>query len=782
VEITIDEVPKKVITMKRIQTIYLTLLLLGISAIITPVLAQQTGSIQGTITDSDSGQPLPGVNIIIKGTTVGVSSDIDGSYMLKNVSTAKQKVVFSFVGYQKQVHTVSISSGEISHLSVTMHPKELMMTGISVTALRPDLNVNAKMKQAEVRKANPRDSGELLRSANGVNAVRRGPVGLDPVVRGLRESEVGTYLNGSRIFPAGPARMDSPLSHLDPTAIKSIDIVKGPYALTWGAGNMSAIRVQTQQLKTLTQTLSGNVSSGYDTNFNAFEESAALRGNSSKFGYMLSGAWRKGNDYTSGNGTLIQGDYLSREIRGKVGYATTSNSWLKLSLGYQNQKNLDYPGRLLNARFFHTYNAALDWEWHPENSIITSIKAKAYINNVDHQMDNKGKPTAKPNPNRMPPFALDVTVNSKVNVTGGRIDAHLSTADSWNWEVGADIYSAYRNATRYIRRKDNQMLMFQDFMWPQATVTDGGIFTRGSHSFGDKWSANATVRLDLVSARADTASPFFRQNVSTNLSSNEVNISASGTVNYNLAENWTLGLGLGSVVRTAQATERYSDRIPASKAQMSAEFVGNPDLKPERSTQADLWINAAYANWDLSFNVFARQMANYITLKPTNFPKRLPLSPNTVYKYINGSARFWGFDFSADFQILPPLQLTTSVNYLWAQDTKINEPALGISPFEFDPGLRYEFQQWPVFMEGTVHFVSKQTRVATARGETPTDGYTTIDLLAGGKFWQKISLQLGVKNVTNRQYVNHLNAKNPFTGMPIPEPGRIIYGDVSIRF
>jgi iron complex outermembrane receptor protein len=326
------------------------------------------------------------------------------------------------------------------------------------------------------------------------------------------------------------------------------------------------------------------------------------------------------------------------------------------------------------------------------------------------------------------------------------------------------------------------MLMFQDLMWPQATITDGGLFTRGSHTFNDRWKANATVRLDLVSAKADTASPFFRQNVSTDLSSNEVNVSGSGTVNYNLAENWTLGLGLGSVVRTAQATERFSDRIPASKAQTSAEFVGNPQLKPERSTQADLWINAAYANWDLSVNVFARQMANYITLGPTNLPKRLPLSPNTVYQYINGSARFWGFDISSDYQILPELQLNASVNYLWGRDTEVDEPALGVAPFEVDPGLRYEFQQRPVFVEGTAHFVSKQTRVATARGEVPTDRHTTLDLLAGGKFWRRISLQIGVKNVTNQQYVNHLNAKNPFTSMQIPEPGRIIYGDVNIQF
>ena len=59
------------------------------------------------------------------------------------------------------------------------------------------------------------------------------------------------------------------------------------------------------------------------------------------------------------------------------------------------------------------------------------------------------------------------------------------------------------------------------------------------------------------------------------------------------AEGWNLSLGVGSVVRTADALERYADRFPASKAQTSAEFVGNPNLDPERSTQADVWLDGA---------------------------------------------------------------------------------------------------------------------------------------------------------------------------------------------
>ena len=762
---------------KSISTLFILLTVLFCNSY-----AQNTGRIEGRVLDRETNKPLPGVNILIENTNKGTTTDLRGTFILRSVTTGSKELVFSFVGYRQLSKTVEVSAGETTSLSIQLAPDPVIMEGIQVTALRPDQIANKNLGKADVRKANPRDSGELMRSVQGVDAVRRGPVGLDPVIRGLRETEIGTYLDGTRIFPGGPARMDSPLSHLDPSAIENIDVVKGPYALTWGAGNMGAVRVETQPLTTIRETFGGTLTSGYDSNFNAFEEAASIRGDAGKFGYWLHGAWREGDDYKSGDGSTVPADFLSREIRGKLGYATSQNSYLSLSIGYQNQEDIDYPGRLLNADYFDTYNYAINWQWEPENSVVTSVTANAYINNVNHGMDNDGKPTAQPNPNRMPPFALDISVDAQAHVQGGKIAAELQPANNWNLEIGTDIYTANREATRYIRRQDNNMMLFTDLMWPDATITDAGLFAKANHSISDRLAASGTLRLDLVSADADTISQFFADNISTDLDAGETNLSGSFTLSYFFRENWTLGFGLGSVVRTADATERYSDRIPASKAQTSAEFVGNPDLDPERSTQTDLWIDASYPRWSLSFNAFARHMDNYITLSPTDLPKRLPLSPETVYQYINGEADFWGFDISTSFSITEPLSINAGLEYLWGRDTSVDEPALGISPFSIDTGMRYEFVQLPLYTEATVLWVSEQDRVAVSRGETATEGYVTADLQAGATLWKNVSLQAGVKNITDNNYVNHLNAKNPFSGQQLPEPGRIIFADISIRF
>ncbi len=746
----------------------------------------QNASINGTVTNAKSSQPLAGVNIQIDKLNRGAATNAEGNFKIKNLKAGTYTLTFTYIGFQSQTLKVTLTADQQKAVEVRLKPQSVTLNGIQVTALTPSLEVNANMKESEVEEANPRDSGELLRSIKGVSAVRRGPVGLDPVVRGLRETEVGTYLDGTRIFPGGPARMDSPLSHLDPSAIQSIEVVKGPYALTWGAGNMSAVKVETKPLNTINQVLRGNFSSGYDSNYNAFEESISLMGNHKKLGYWIHGAWREGNDYTTGNGTMVAGDFLSREMRGKIAYQLSNSSRINVSLGYQDQQDLDYPGRLLNADYFHTTNIAAEYNYSPADKTLQSLTAKVYVNDVNHGMDNDGKPTAQPDPNRMPPLALDFTVDADVRVKGYRTAATFKTDDYWTVEVGSDFYSAYRSALRTIDCRDEgitpAMFPLVDPMWPQTTISDLGFFARAKRPFSEQWTVSATFRFDYAHANADTLSDFFANNVSSDMESSEINVSGSLTTNYTPSDHWSIGAGIGSVVRTADATERFSDRIPASKSQTSAEFTGNPDLDPERSTQADLWIDVSYSNFRGSLNLFGRLIDDYITLEATNLPKRLPLSPNTVYRYINGQATFWGFDLSTSYRFLPQLKYKAGFNYLWGQDTELNEPALGVAPFSIQTGLRYESTSIPLFAEGTLHLVDEQDRVATARGEVATNGYTTVDLITGFTVWKSVSLQLGVNNLFDVDYVNHLNAKNPFSGMQIPEPGRYFFTDLNIRF
>ncbi len=79
------------------KTIYKKLLLL---LLILPFAALAQGTMRGTVTDKTNGQPLPGVNVVVRGTSNGVSTDFDGKYSINNVKTG-DVVVFSYIGYKE---------------------------------------------------------------------------------------------------------------------------------------------------------------------------------------------------------------------------------------------------------------------------------------------------------------------------------------------------------------------------------------------------------------------------------------------------------------------------------------------------------------------------------------------------------------------------------------------------------------------------------------------------------------------------------------------------------
>ncbi|MGM0546218.1 MAG: SusC/RagA family TonB-linked outer membrane protein [Bacteroidota bacterium] len=85
---------------------------------IVPAQAQDSETVQGQVVDSQSGDPLPGVNVIIEGTTQGTSTDENGEYEL-DVPSLQETLVFSFVGYQSQEIEIN---GETT-IDVNMNPE-----------------------------------------------------------------------------------------------------------------------------------------------------------------------------------------------------------------------------------------------------------------------------------------------------------------------------------------------------------------------------------------------------------------------------------------------------------------------------------------------------------------------------------------------------------------------------------------------------------------------------------------------------------------------------------
>lgn len=764
--------------------------------------AQSVGIIAGTVADAETGEALPGVNLLIEGTRHGAATGPDGRFLIGPLQAGGYTLQARFVGYQRGARQVQVTVGDTTHVQLALAPRTVGLETVVVTARRDAAEAYEQLRRAEIQEANPRDAGDLIRNMPGVGAVRRGPVGLDPVVRGLRETQVGVYVDGIRTFPAGPARMDSPLSHSDPSTIRSIEVVKGPYALTWGAGNMSAIRVKTNGLwDGPPGLLHGQMQGGYDTNLNSYETTATASGERGSWAYRFDGAWRQGDDYESGAGTLVPADFLNREVRGKLGYRFNANSRLSVAGGYQQQNGVDYPGRLLNGATsddasFQSGRGRVRYQYEAGAGLVRSLEVQAYGYQTLHVMNNRDKPTYEagqfPDGSMRPP--LRVTVNAEIQTVGGRVATELAPARDLRLTLGGDVYRAYREATRPFFAVMNGERMVPPFyesdqIWPGVTIADAGLFAQATRLLGPV-EASATVRTDFVWAGADEdrVTDVYLDVANTTLDQldrQEVNLSGALMLSASLSDVWSLSVGGGTVVRTASALERYADRFPANKAQMSAEFIGDPTLRPERSWQTDVELGARYSRLAFKLSGFARRIENYITLEaaPDVEPMLpLPIFADGPFRYTNGEATFYGGEASVGYALSDPLTASLKASYLWGRNETTGQPAFGVAPPSVDLGLRYEPTGQGFFVEGAVRAATAQERVAAVLGERPTEGYATVDLKGGIEVGRGVSLQGGIANLMDVAYVNHLNAANPYTGQPIFEPGRVFFTDITYRF
>src|SRR5699024_6731662 len=106
--------------MKPIHFIYLPLLFIFVLSGSSSARAQADHEVVGTVTDAESGAVLPGVNIVIKGTTQGTSTDSEGRFTI-NPRSQTDTLVFTFIGYE----TLNEPLNKRNNINVSLHPQAL---------------------------------------------------------------------------------------------------------------------------------------------------------------------------------------------------------------------------------------------------------------------------------------------------------------------------------------------------------------------------------------------------------------------------------------------------------------------------------------------------------------------------------------------------------------------------------------------------------------------------------------------------------------------------------
>lgn len=105
--------------MKTKKVLFIKLFLLFLFAFASGTFVLQAQTVQGIVRDADTGQTLPGVNIVLEGTTVRTVTDVNGQYSLR-VPAGSNVLVFSFIGYTPQLLSVNVLEDEVLERNVDL--------------------------------------------------------------------------------------------------------------------------------------------------------------------------------------------------------------------------------------------------------------------------------------------------------------------------------------------------------------------------------------------------------------------------------------------------------------------------------------------------------------------------------------------------------------------------------------------------------------------------------------------------------------------------------------
>ena len=199
--------------------------------------------------------------------------------------------------------------------------------------------------------------------------------------------------------------------------------------------------------------------------------------------------------------------------------------------------------------------------------------------------------------------------------------------------------------------------------------------------------------------------------------------------------------------------------------------------------QVDLGTKGAYERVSFRASGFYSRLREYISAcLDTSVASRSP-GVLGVKRYHNiRTATKIGGELSGAVKLSEPVSLGASLAYVSGRNGVTEEPLPEMPPLEGRIRLRYDDPKGRFWGEGTGRFVARQARVSEAFGEQEAPGFSTFGLRTGVSVSSYVSVSLGIENLFDRAYYEHLNRKQKLDMKPIMEPGRNVYVGVRLGF
>lgn len=608
---------------------------------------------------------------------------------------------------------------------------------------------------AELERAQTRDLAGVLQGMPGVG-VSGGPrtTAIQPVIRGLGGERVVIRVDGARQnFSSGHRGR----VFLDPFLLEQVEVLRGPASVLYGSGALGGVvslrTLDAERFLRPDQSVGGRVTAAAHANgdLRLGALSAAMKSESGHGGLLLSGLLRDSGDLDSGNDRPIP--FTGDDIRSGLIHA-----YLRPAAGHR----LSLGGR--QFRDDHTLPSAANTDI---SSNVVARRTDSTTVTARYQWQSPGNPL----------IDLDATVYRAAvalderRLSDGRDDdtdlttLGLDLANTSVFESGTLQHRLVAGTELYRDRQRGARNGAPRPQFPDARQSVAGVFLIDHIGLGRQFELAPGLRYDR-----------FRRSSAAQGASGENALSRQFTATWHAGDSLDLYAAYAEAFRVPSLTDLFvgGEHFPGNV------FVPNPDLRPEQARNREIGLRwqerALWASDDqlrVHLGGFRNDVSDFIEQRVV-FDSFFPVPTGRTFSENVLEARLRGHEIEAEYR-RPSFYAKTAYTRLRGEN-RADGSALGGIPADaliLEGGRYFDGGDW--LLGARVVRVSDQNRVAD--GETATPGYTVWNLFATWQpaaFGQRLRVDLGVENLTDRQYRPHLSA--------LPDAGRNLKLQTSYRF
>lgn len=651
----------------------------------------------------------------------------------------------------------------------TVKLKDVVVTG---------LTGNQKMKQspAPVSIISARQL-EAQSSSNIIDAIARQPgisqittgSGISkPVIRGLGYNRVVVVNDGIR--QEGQQWGDEHGIEVDPYSVHSVEILKGPASLMYGSDAMAGVIIFRQAPTLAEGTMSGNVTSGYQTNNGLFDYTLNYAGNlrgwvwNTRYSGKMAHAYKnKWDGYVFGSSFREQAFSQLLGLNHRHGYTHLTLSYYHSMPGIvegerdEETGELEVPdgyslkgyGKPMPYQQIHHYKAVLD------NSLYLGDGYLKWL--LGYQQNRRQEFEEVENPNEC---GLDFMLHT-VNY-----DVHYLSPNMNGWKFSTGINGMWQQSLN----KGSEYLV------PAYRLFDFGVFATVSKEIG-RLNVSGGLRYDHRHLHSDALWEDVEDSSDGGKESlrflpfkrNFGSMTASLGLTYELSQALNLKLNVSRGFRAPNISELASNGVHEGTQRYEQ---GNIDLKPEHSWQMDLGLDYTSSIVSAQLALFVNRIDNYIYSRKLadEQGKEVLIDGTPAYRFSSGDARIWGGELRVDVHPLSRLHIGNAFSYV--NSVQLHQPSeskyLPLTPApRWQGDIKYEFicdgrTFDNLFLKFAVDCNLRQNHYYAAYGtETATPSYTLLNLYAGTDIKHRgkriLSLYLSGENLADRACQSHLS-------------------------